>query len=230
MNCQNCDAPVLTADERCGKCGAKLLHQRVVLGAPKVEEFILTAEEPRVEIEEPIESDDWEFPPHSEFVVSATAESKPKEVVTELRWGGFFRRLFACFIDIFMVFLLCAVMGVMAYIGYKVGLSAHHRLLGWHNAGPLLSFLTLAWIGLTTAYFVVFHGMDGKTIGKSMLGLRVVGAERQPIGYRRALLRWVGTVGLGMASFGLAFLWILWQREKRGWHDFLARTWVVREE
>ena len=51
---------------------------------------------------------------------------------------------------------------------------------------------------------------------------------RRPITYRRALFRWIGSIGLGGASLGLAFLWILWQREKRGWHDFLARTWVIR--
>jgi uncharacterized RDD family membrane protein YckC len=34
---------------------------------------------------------------------------------------------------------------------------------------------------------------------------------------------------LGVASIGLGILWIVWSREKRAWHDFLARTWVVRE-
>jgi uncharacterized RDD family membrane protein YckC len=228
MNCQNCDAPVLAADERCAKCGAKLLHQRVILGVPKAEEFTLTADDPPAEIDEPAEADQSQFSPHREFNVSP-AETETEAIAPELRWGGFFRRVFAFCIDVAMILLLCTVMAVMAYIGYKVGLSAHHRTLGWHNAGPFLGFLTLACMGLATAYFVVFHGMEGKTIGKWLLGLRLVGADRRPITYRRALLRWVGTVGLGLASFGLAFLWILGQEEKRGWHDFLARTWVIRE-
>jgi uncharacterized RDD family membrane protein YckC len=227
MNCQNCDAPVVAADEHCAKCGAKLLHRRVLLGAPKTEEFALTADEPPLEIDEPAEADPWQFSPHRELNLSAV--EKTEVALTELHWGGFFRRVLAFCIDLLMIFLLCAVMSVMAYIGYKVGLSAHHRLLGWQNAAPLLSILTLADIGLATTYFVVFHGMDGKTIGKWLLGLRVVAADHRPVTYQRALLRWVGTVGLGLASFGLAFLWILWQREKRGWHDFLARTWVIRE-
>ncbi|MGE5216300.1 MAG: RDD family protein [Chloroflexota bacterium] len=229
MNCQNCDAPVSATDDHCGKCGAKVLQPKVILGAPKVEDFTLTAEEPSGEFEDPAAADDWKFSPRGEFEVGGAVEPKAREAVTAPLWGGFFRRLFACCIDVAVILLLCAVMGVMAYIGYKVGLSAHDRSLTLHNAGPLVSLLTLAGMGLTTAYFVVFHGMDGRTIGKWLLGLRVVGADRQPIGYRQALLRWIGTVGLGAASFGLAFLWILWQPEKRGWHDFLARTWVIRE-
>jgi uncharacterized RDD family membrane protein YckC len=58
--------------------------------------------------------------------------------------------------------------------------------------------------------------------------LRVVGLAQQPISYRRALLRWVGMVGLGCASIGLSFLWIIWSGEKRAWHDLIARTWVIR--
>jgi uncharacterized RDD family membrane protein YckC len=233
MNCQNCDAPVLESDERCEKCGAKLLH-RVFLGVPKAQDFMLTAEEPAAEFDEPEEPAPdraWDFAPGAgetrrsngpPFLIESEAEQ-------ETRWGGFFRRAAAFLVDVLAVVALSAVMGFMAYIGYRVGLSAHDRALSWKNAGPLVSFLTLACLVLATFYFVLFHGMEGKTIGKWLFGLRVVGVDRRPISYRRAFLRWIGTVGLGGASFGLAFLWILWQREKRGWHDFLARTWVVRE-
>lgn len=234
MNCQNCDAPVLAADEYCEKCGAKLLRQKVFLGVPKPEEFTLTTEEPAQlpeerEVETPAESDDRDFPPRAEAFAAAPAASLHEEAISEPRWGGFFRRVGAFLIDIAMILLISGLMVAMSYVGYKVGLAAHERTINWSNAGPLLSFMTFAWMALTTIYFVTFHGMEGKTVGKWLLGLRVVGVDQRPISYRRALLRWIGTVGLGGASFGLAFLWILWQREKRGWHDLLARTWVVRE-
>ena len=65
MNCQNCDAPVLMSDERCEKCGAKLLHHRVFLGVPKAENFTLTAEEPQREADETEAppTHEWQFPP-----------------------------------------------------------------------------------------------------------------------------------------------------------------------
>lgn len=208
------------------------------MGVPRAENFTLTAEESPQDIEEPkaaVENQDWEFPPRVAAIdASVTRPSAPlfvtpSESVSDLRWGGFFRRLGAFVVDMAVLGLLSTLMGVMAYIGYKVGLSAHHRFFSWNNAGPLFSFLTLAWMGLISVYFVTFHGMEGKTVGKWLLGLRVVGMDQRPISFRRALLRWIGTVGLGCVSLGLAFLWILWQREKRGWHDFLARTWVIRD-
>jgi uncharacterized RDD family membrane protein YckC len=141
-------------------------------------------------------------------------------------------------------------MGFLIYIGYKVGLSAHGRAVTWGNETPLLFFFSWGGIGLATVYFVLFHGMEGKTIGKWLLGLKVVGKEQGTITFRRAFLRWLGTVGfaplalgsarsllwgdgLGVATFGFAplalgFLWILWSREKRAWHDYLAGTWVIR--
>lgn len=225
MKCQNCDAPVLVADELCQSCGAKLLHRRVVMGVPKAGDFTLQNEEPAGETGEPEKAEVWDFPVRSE----ARPLPQEFETWTGARWGGFLRRAGAFLVDVLVIALLSLAMGAMAYIGYKVGLAAHNRSISWSNAGPLISVMTTAAMGLATIYFVVFHGMGGKTIGKWLFGLRVTGSGRAPITYRRALLRWVGTVGLGAASFGVAFLWIIGQREKRGWHDFLARTWVIRE-
>ncbi|HKY08057.1 MAG TPA: RDD family protein [Candidatus Binatia bacterium] len=202
------------------------------MGVPKAENFVLTAEEPFPDFEEPEElapNRGWESSRDADENRHFSGPLTESEVAEETQWGGFFRRAGAFLVDILAIMLFSVVMGLMAYVGYKVGLSAHDRVMSWQNAGPLVSFLTLACTALTTLYFVLFHGMDGKTIGKWLFGLRVVGVDRRPISYRRALLRWVGTIGLGGASLGLAFLWILWQREKRGWHDLLARTWVVRE-
>jgi uncharacterized RDD family membrane protein YckC len=226
MKCQNCEAPVLISDEYCETCGAKLLHRRIFPSAPKREEFTLMPEESSTEFETHTERDDWRLESQPEFTATPQGIEAPNENV---RWGGFFRRAGASLIDFVMIILLFTLMGIMAYVGFKVGLAAHDRPISWSNAAPLMSFLTFAGMGLTTAYFVVFHGMEGKTIGKWLLGLRVVSMDQAALTYRQALLRWVGTVGFGLVSFGLSFLWVLWQRERRSWHDFLARTWVIRD-
>lgn len=225
MNCQNCEAPVPPTAERCEKCGAKLLHRRVVFGTPRSEEFTLTPEEESAESEPATEPEEWKFPEKYEISITPPAASPLNDPLPVLRYGGFFRRLLAVIIDLVVIFLLSVVMGAMAYVGYKVGLSAHGRAVSSDNALPLFALLTFAWMLLTTAYFVVFHGMDGRTIGKWLLGMRVVAVDNQAISYRRALLRWFGLA----ATLGLSSLWVLISRQKRSLHDHIAGTWVIRD-
>ncbi|MGE5305332.1 MAG: RDD family protein [Alphaproteobacteria bacterium] len=186
----------------------------------------MTPDEP-YELGDDRERDEAEFP----FAPAAGTGHQPAETppvaAKAVRWGGFFRRLFAFLLDVLVIVLLAAVMTLLSSVGYKVGLSAYGRAITWHNAVPLMFILTWASVFLASLYFVVFHGGEGRTIGKWLLGLRVVGPEQSAIGYGRAFFRWVVMVIL--APLGLGFLWILWSSEKRGWHDYLARTWVIRD-
>ena len=226
MNCQNCEYPILPSDEKCPHCGALPLRQRVTFGARR-EEFALTREDEPFELGELAQADDWQSSVEQKSEPDRPLTKPAGPSIPEIHWGGFFRRACAFVIDGTVVLALSMIMFYMCYIGYKVGLSAHGRVLTWERSTPFLVLFTWGWIGLATAYFVIFHGLDGKTIGKWLLGLRVVGVERSTVTYRRAFLRWLGLVGFAPVLLG--FLWILWSREKRGWHDFLARTWVIRD-
>lgn len=224
MKCQNCEAPIVPSDESCPQCGAKPLHRRVTLGA-RPAEFALTPEEEPLELDDRFEVNDWPLSRETEAARFEQAEEKKRTRTVEVRWGGFFRRAFAFLIDIVVILALWSVMFFLSYVGYKVGLSAHARAVTWERATPLVVLLTWGSIGLAMAYFVVFHGLAGKTIGKWLLRLRVVGDGRGAITYRRAFVRC-----LAMAIFApllIGWLWVLWSREKRAWHDFLAHTWVI---
>ncbi len=166
----------------------------------KREEFALTPDEEPFEPGDSAEAEDWQFPRERRAEPAQRPAEAASSSITEIRWGGFFRRALAFLVDVAMIVLLVSIMGSLSYIGYKVGLSAYGRSINLQNSTPLFVFLTFAWVGLATVYFVVFHGMEGKTIGKWLLGLRVVGAERRVITYRQAFLR-----SLGTAVFGRAF-------------------------
>jgi uncharacterized RDD family membrane protein YckC len=142
-------------------------------------------------------------------------------------WGGFISRACAFALDWAIILLLGFVMFVMSHIGYKVGLSAHGRSITMENSSGLYFILTWASVALSAAYFVIFHSLDGRTIGKWIFGLRVVGADNGDVSIRQALLRWLAAVGF--APILLGFLWVIWSREKRSWHDIIAQTWVIRE-
>lgn len=67
---------------------------------------------------------------------------------------------------------------------------------------------------------------NGQTIGKAMLGLRVVKADGTPLTDSDALLRYAGYY-LNTFFFSVGWIWALFDSEKQGWHDKLARTYVV---
>jgi uncharacterized RDD family membrane protein YckC len=71
--------------------------------------------------------------------------------------------------------------------------------------------------------------MKSETPGKRLLGLRVVDAKGNRLGLWRSLLREFPGKLLSVSFLGLGFLWVTWDRRKRGWHDYLGRSYVVRK-
>jgi uncharacterized RDD family membrane protein YckC len=81
---------------------------------------------------------------------------------------------------------------------------------------------------IAVAYFTVCEGgPTGQTIGKRLLGIRVVDFDTGArIGYVRGLFRYLGRA---VSSFVLyvGYLWMLWDREAQTWHDKFVNTVVV---
>jgi uncharacterized RDD family membrane protein YckC len=80
------------------------------------------------------------------------------------------------------------------------------------------------------AYFTYFHGKTGQTPGNAVLGIRVVDVRDnlgQPIGYGRALIRWLVSI-VSALVFLLGYLWMLWDPNKQTWHDKAAGSVPVR--
>jgi uncharacterized RDD family membrane protein YckC len=150
-----------------------------------------------------------------------------EEQAQSVRWGGFFRRSSAFVVDLLALSLFSIALLYLAYVAYSVGLAAHRQWLSWTQAHGFWRMFLPAWLLLFFGYFVVLHGAAGATVGKWLFGLRVVGAGRRPVGYPQATVR--SFCALLFAPLLLGFLWILWSREKRGWHDLIAGTWVIRE-
>lgn len=90
-----------------------------------------------------------------------------------------------------------------------------------------LSFLPV-WGGFGgLAYLVLFWKMRGATPGQEAFGLQVVRYDGQPLTWKEALRR-LGGYLLAALPFHLGFLSIFWDPYRRGWHDFIAQTLVIR--
>ena len=82
-------------------------------------------------------------------------------------------------------------------------------------------------LAVTVIYLYVFQATLGQTIGMRVLKLRVIDVfgERPSMG--RVALRTAGYLA-GLATLSLGFLWIGFDAEKRGLHDWIAGTYVIR--
>ena len=88
-------------------------------------------------------------------------------------------------------------------------------------------------------YFIGFWAWRGQTLGKMVIGARIVQRDGSPIGLARAILRYAGyfvyflvmriggVVYVPYIILLVGFLIIAFSREKRGLHDLLAGTVVI---
>ncbi len=226
MRCPTCDSVITHNTGLCSHCEAPMDPEGARLDTIN-EDVHLKSDQKRIDLlaERPNRID--AYVPPTEKTTNPLAERINHREPDSRLWGGFIRRACAFAVDWAMILMLGIVMFLMSHIGYKVGLSAHGRSVTMENSSGLYFILTLASIVLSAAYFVIFHSLDGRTIGKWIFGLRVIGAENGDVTASQAFLRWLAAVGF--APILLGFLWVIWSREKRAWHDIIAQTWVIRE-
>jgi uncharacterized RDD family membrane protein YckC len=133
------------------------------------------------------------------------------------RPAGFWIRALAAGIDFFVFFL---VQLSFALIGA--------RLSGVDVDGaasrPLATFFTVVFAGV---YTTVLHCLAGQTIGKLLVGVRVVAGEDGVPPFGAALLRF-GAYFVSAAPFMLGFVMAGLRHDKRALHDLIAGTRVER--
>ena len=122
-----------------------------------------------------------------------------------LEYMGFWIRLAAELIDyaliLFAIFLLELVANFSPFI--------------WVLAVPVI------------IYFVYKH-LKCQTPGRKLLKIKVVNAKGEDVGFWRGAFRETIAKFVSAIFFYIGFLWVGWDRRKRGWHDHMAGTFVVR--
>ena len=134
-------------------------------------------------------------------------------VAGALDYAGFGKRFGAKFIDTILVYI----------INFGVGMFA--AVAGANDGSITLVALALNMI-IAFGYPIFFLGKWGKTLGKMAVGIKVVTPTGEPIGYGRAAGRVLAEIITGF-TFGIGYLMVLWDDEKRSLHDRIASTRVV---
>ena len=122
--------------------------------------------------------------------------------------AGFGSRLVAAFVDVVIVGLANTVL---------------LQLLG-ENLTLAYAVTTLTGISY---YTVLEGGPRGQTLGKRLLGIRVIDFRSGgPIGFARGAFRYLARILSALPLF-LGYFWMLWDNESQTWHDKLVSTLVV---
>lgn len=103
-------------------------------------------------------------------------------------------------------------------------------LVGTLRPEWLVGVLLAAGFSLTAAaYLVLFWSGAGQTPGMRLLHLRVLGDQRRPPSFGRAVMRVIGTA-LAIIPLFAGYLPVLFDERRRGLPDYLAGTVVVYED
>ena len=138
-------------------------------------------------------------------------------------YAGFVSRLIAFGIDVAIVTISLLLMGWL--------LSA---VLSLFNVGSLSGSARISAIFLsstfgllyTAAYFIFLWTLASQTLGKTIMGLRIVTTGGEHLTLGRSVRRLLGYI-VSIFAFFVGFLWILFDDRRQGWHDKIAGTLVI---
>lgn len=159
--------------------------------------------------------------------------------------AGFWPRLGAFAIDAIILFIAHQI--ALQIIGFsgpsqEQAMDALNRLMNELLEGGMPSDSTMAifydlqrpllfsgWLNvfICMAYFTVFHGMLGATLGKLSLGLRVLRRDGRPLGFGLAWLRYLGYFIVAKLAYTA---WLIpLNAERRALYDIALGTNVFRQ-
>ncbi len=141
-------------------------------------------------------------------------------------YAGFWIRLGAYLLDSLIVgFVVLAIfIGILLVTLAASWATGTTPTGGGSTADTVWNLIRLV---LYVGYFVYFWGM-GQTPAMRWLGLQVVDSTTgAPIGFGRAILRYVGYV-LSVLVCYVGLIWAAFDPRKQGWHDKIARTVVIQ--
>jgi uncharacterized RDD family membrane protein YckC len=160
---------------------------------------------------------------------------KKKPHTLQGHYAGFTSRFFAFAIDLIILMIMISVTSYSLTLVWRFfGLLPNpivdffisdEELIHMYQAA--LPYVTpVVNVILVYGYFVFFWMSSGQTPGKAFMGVRVVSISGRPLTFMQAFFRFLIYPISGMAFF-LGFFWILIDNQRQGWHDTIARTYVI---
>ncbi len=126
-------------------------------------------------------------------------------VLSGVEYAGFWIRFASYIIDAIILFVVSIVLAIAV--------------------GGTSGFLLQLAVGVV--YTIGFWIAQGATPGKMAVGIRITTVDGGDIDFGRALLRYIGYIASAIILL-IGYVMIGFTREKRGLHDYIAGTVVIK--
>jgi uncharacterized RDD family membrane protein YckC len=150
----------------------------------------------------------------------------------QVLYAGFWRRFVAYWIDSLPITLVVAFV-FYVFFGFDTAL-ARYVERGPRDHEARQEFLTTRNLirDVSMALYLAYSALADAsplrgTLGKRLVGIKVVRKDGSPLTLAQALHRNCAKV-LSFLICGLGCLWVAWSPHKQGWHDMIAGTLVIQ--
>lgn len=204
MYCHRCGSRVPDGSSFCPSCGASLTTPRPLSSA-------LTSDSQETALHQPDHL--W--------------RSAVQEILSEVEYAGFWRRLAASIIDGLVLTIPGVVVGFVIGFGetlllYSLGTLSEDAQSGLISLSTYLAALVINWL-----YFAVLESSSWQaTMGKRALGIIVTDEHGERLTFARATGRHFAKFLSGLVLY-IGFLMAGWTSRKQAIHDMVANTLVV---
>jgi len=145
-----------------------------------------------------------------------------KTAITEPRYAGIFRRLFAIFYDCFLLVAIFFIVSMIATV-----LNDGKAIEPGDALYPIFVVLIF---GLSYLYFCWFWIHGGQSLGMKTWRVQLQnndqGASDHGIGWKTASIRFFSAI-FSWGVFGLGFVWAVFDKKNRCWHDLSSKTVLI---
>ena len=125
------------------------------------------------------------------------------------QYGGFWIRFVAYLLDSLIVGLPLGLITLFLTSLTQIGVFDY------------LSYILIA------VYFIYFEGTTGQTLGKKIVGVKVVDENGKIIGIPNAILRYIGKI-LSAIILLIGYIMAGFHPQKQALHDIIAKTYVIK--
>ena len=177
-----------------------------------------------------------------EEILKQTIETLLQSRMQQKRFAGFFVRANAFIIDNIILSIFGALFLYVMSLAGMLDLNAVSEIVNQYIENPtstelvskaleipgMSAFFTI-WSFVQAVYFIVFHAVWGATPGKKLLHIHVEMANGEKLSWAFSIFRFIASIvtQATLIFYGLGYLIVLIDPQKRALHDFIAQTRVV---